>query len=166
MGNEGQVAAGTATPSAAPTPNKGIRSPGRPDPSGQPKARRKRKVCSEDGCTKNAQEGGVCIKHGAKVKQRKVCSEEDCTNGAQKGGVCYKHGAKVKRCSHYDCTKQVQQGGVCIEHGAKVKRCSHDGCSKFAQTGGVCVKHGAKVQQGKCVAKKAAPNLPKTEESA
>jgi len=28
------------------------------------------------------------------------------------------------------------------------------------------MKHGAKVKQGKCVAKKTAPNLPKAEESA
>merc|ERR1712194_301586 len=163
MGNEGQVAAGTATPSAAPTPNKGIRSPGRPDPSGQPKARRKRKVCSEDGCTKNAQKGGVCIKHGAKVKR---CSHYDCTKQVQQGGVCIEHGAKVKRCSHDGCSKFTKGGGVCIKHGAKVKRCSHGGCTKFSVTGGVCMKHGAKVQQGRCVAKKTAPNLPRTEESA
>merc|ERR1712153_254394 len=52
------------------------------------------------------------------------------------------------------------------KHGTKVKRCSHGGCTKFSVTGGVCMKHGAKVQQGRCVAKKTAPNLPRAEESA
>ena len=34
--------------------------------------------CSADGCMMNhAQEGGVCIKHGAK---KKLCSSDGCTN--------------------------------------------------------------------------------------
>jgi hypothetical protein len=48
-----------------------------------------------------------------------------CANQAQKGGVCFTHGAKVelKRCSHEGCTKYPQgKGGVCVTHGAKVKR--------------------------------------------
>jgi len=60
--------------------------------------------------------GGVCIKHGAKVKR---CSVEDCDNKALKGGVCLKHGAKIKRCSVEDCNNFVQRGGVCKRHGAK-----------------------------------------------
>jgi hypothetical protein len=37
---------------------------------------------------------GVRMRHGAKVK---LCSIEGCTNQAQKGGVCVKHGAKKER---------------------------------------------------------------------
>ena len=37
------------------------------------------------------QRGGVCCRHGAKVK---TCSHEGCTNNPLKGGVCFKHGAK------------------------------------------------------------------------
>ena len=31
-------------------------------------------------------------------------SHEGCTNGSKKGGVCIIHGAKVKQCSHEGCT--------------------------------------------------------------
>lgn len=58
-------------------------------------------------------------RHGAK---RKLCSEEECTNIVVQGGVCIRHGAKVKvkvkRCSSEGCTNQVQRRGVCIKHGA------------------------------------------------
>ncbi|KAL7454169.1 hypothetical protein ACHAWC_007151 [Mediolabrus comicus] len=55
-----------------------------------------------------------------------------CTNKAFKGGVCIKHGAKVKLCTHVDptlgaCTKYAQIGGVCFKHGAKVKKKLSDG---------------------------------------
>ena len=55
------------------------------------------KLCSNEGCTNIVQNGGVCIRHGAKLK-RKLCSSDGCTtNIVQKGGVCYRHGAKVKQ---------------------------------------------------------------------
>eukprot|EP00984_Skeletonema_dohrnii_P003511 scaffold1186_cov117-Skeletonema_dohrnii-CCMP3373.AAC.6 len=65
-----------------------------------------RKKCSAYGCTNEnvvQQKGGVCTKHGAKVKRR--CSREGCTNVAVQGGVCVRHGAKVKLCSSEGCTK-------------------------------------------------------------
>ena len=98
--------------------------------------------CSSDGCTNQAQKGGVCIRHGAKVKQ---CSSDGCTNQAQNGGLCIKHGAKwtKKRCSSDGCTNKAVKGGVCKRHGAKVKRCSSDGCTNQAKRGGVCWRHGA-----------------------
>eukprot|EP00985_Skeletonema_marinoi_P001399 scaffold564_cov97-Skeletonema_marinoi.AAC.1 len=85
-----------------------------------------RKICSADGCTKFVQSGGVCVRHGAKVKR---CSHEGCANQA---GLCIRHGAKVKRkkrCSIDECTNQAKFGGVCIRHGAKAKhtRCSCEG---------------------------------------
>ena len=86
--------------------------------------------------------GGVCIKHGAKVKVY-VCSYEGCTNRAIQGGVCMRHGAKVKLCSSEGCTNQVQRRGVCWRHGAKEKRCSSEGCKNKAIRGGVCWRHGA-----------------------
>ena len=80
-----------------------------------------RKICSADGCTKFVQSGGVCVRHGAKVKR---CSHEGCANQAQKRGLCIRHGAKVKRkkrCSIDECTNQAKFEGVCIRHGAKAK---------------------------------------------
>ena len=103
--------------------------------------------CTADGCTNRSYTGGVCKRHGAKVKI-KLCSSEGCTNHALKGGVCMKHGAMVKRCSSKGCTKNAQRGGVCVRHGAKVeyKRCSSENCTNHVVKGGVCVRHGAKVK--------------------
>ena len=53
----------------------------------------KRKYCRQDGCDNNAKQGGVCVKHGARVKRR-YCSQEGCSNLVQQGGVCKKHGAR------------------------------------------------------------------------
>eukprot|EP00984_Skeletonema_dohrnii_P024726 scaffold13857_cov76-Skeletonema_dohrnii-CCMP3373.AAC.3 len=48
--------------------------------------------CSSEGCKSIAQKGGVCIRHGAKVKR---CNSGGCTN---QGGVCRRHGAELKSC--------------------------------------------------------------------
>ena len=74
------------------------------------------------------------------------CSVDGCENYSLKGGICVKHGAKIKRCSADGCEKHVQKGGVCITHGAVIvkKRCSIDGCEKQEQKSGVCRTHGAK----------------------
>ena len=85
------------------------------------------------------QQGGVCVKHGAKIKQ---CKENGCTNNARKGGVCLKHGAKKKQCKVDGCTNGVINGGVCIKHGAKIKHCKEEGCTKFGLKGGKCMQHG------------------------
>ena len=79
-----------------------------------------------------------------KKMHRYECSADGCTNQAKKGGVCVRHGAKLKRCSYEGCTNIAVQGGVCMRHGAKLKRCSSDGCTNRAVQGGVCRKHGAK----------------------
>eukprot|EP00984_Skeletonema_dohrnii_P021026 scaffold10402_cov64-Skeletonema_dohrnii-CCMP3373.AAC.2 len=105
--------------------------------------KRRKNECSANGCTNLSQIGGVCRRHGAKVK---LCSSEGCTNKAHKGGVCVRHGAKVKRCRSEGCTNQAKIGGVCTRHGAKVKRCSSEGCASRSINGGVCVRHGAKVK--------------------
>jgi hypothetical protein len=55
------------------------------------------KRCSHEGCTNKAKGGGVCIRHGAKVKAKRCCIHEGCANIAQKGGVCWRHGAKMSR---------------------------------------------------------------------
>eukprot|EP00985_Skeletonema_marinoi_P024947 scaffold17867_cov146-Skeletonema_marinoi.AAC.1 len=67
--------------------------------------------CS-DGCTNYACTGGVCIRHGAKMKR---CSSEGCTNGAVIGGVCIRHGAKSqpKTCTSEGCSNIIVQGGLC-----------------------------------------------------
>jgi hypothetical protein len=76
------------------------------------------KLCRVEGCTKQVQNGGVCITHGAKLKR---CSSEGCPNRAVKGGVCKRHGAVVerKKCSAEDCTNLAVKGGVCHRHGAE-----------------------------------------------
>jgi hypothetical protein len=104
------------------------------------------KACSHVGCTNNARLRGVCHRHGGVTVEK--CIHEGCTNGAVKGPVCIRHGAKVKRCSHEGCKNQVRRGGVCPRHGAcVVKRlCKHHGCNKTPQLGGFCVSHGAKVK--------------------
>jgi len=98
------------------------------------------KLCSKEGCTHIIVKGGVCVKHGAKLKR---CSNEGCTNIVVKGGVCVRHGAKLKRCRSEGCTNNVQQGGVCMKHGAKVKLCSSEGCTNQAKQKGLCCRHGA-----------------------
>eukprot|EP00984_Skeletonema_dohrnii_P034083 scaffold33074_cov126-Skeletonema_dohrnii-CCMP3373.AAC.5 len=42
-------------------------------------------TCSKEGCTRQAQVGGVCVTHGAK---RTLCKIEGCANGVIHGGVC------------------------------------------------------------------------------
>ena len=43
-----------------------------------------RKVCSVEGCTNLVKNNGVCIRHGADVKQ---CKVDGCPNGVVKDGV-------------------------------------------------------------------------------
>jgi hypothetical protein len=74
------------------------------------------------------------------IRKRKRCSFEGCTKQAQKGGVCVTHGAMVKRCRFEGCTYQAVKGGVCVTHGAKrhVYICTFvGGCTNQAQKGGV-----------------------------
>ena len=56
--------------------------------------KRKKKKCNHERCTKYAQTGGVCCRHGAKrSKSRKYCSHETCTKFVQRNGFCFRHGA-------------------------------------------------------------------------
>ena len=50
-------------------------------------------------------------KYALGMGQRSKDSREECTNHAQKGGVCVRHGAKVKRnqCSREGCTNQAKK---------------------------------------------------------
>ncbi len=100
--------------------------------------RRRRKICSSEGCTNIVVKGGVCIRHGAK---KKLCSYEGCTNQSLR---CLRHGAVRKRCSTEGCTNYAMKGGVCRRHGAKIKLCSKEGCTSQSKIGGVCIKHRAK----------------------
>jgi len=52
------------------------------------------------GITNQVRQGGVCIRHGAKVKR---CSSEGCRNNAQTGGECKRHGARVNICISEVC---------------------------------------------------------------
>jgi hypothetical protein len=56
-------------------------------------------------------------------KRKKLCIQEGCDNQVVQGGVWKQHGASVKRCSQDGCRKQAKQGGVCVEHGARKRKC-------------------------------------------
>ena len=102
-------------------------------------------------------------KQRAKKKRKKyTCSHEGCTNQVRTGGVCTRHGAKVKTCKHEGCTTQARKGGVCTKHGLgrqgalrKKYTCSHEGCTNQGVKGGVCVSHGAKKKKNNCRAEDA-----------
>jgi hypothetical protein len=100
-------------------------------------------TCSVMGCATGAKTGGICVRHGAKVKR---CCYEGCTKHIINSGVCIRHGAKVTRCSYEGCTTQARNGGVCLRHGAKIKRCIYEGCTNHIINSGVCIRHGAKVR--------------------
>ena len=50
-----------------------------------------------------------------------LCKEEGCTNHSKQGGVCLKHGAKLNSikptCKHVGCNKYPRRGGFCVSHG-------------------------------------------------
>ena len=112
-----------------------------------PIKRRRKKICSYEGCDKYVQNNGVCMKHGATFK---TCSHEGCTKYVVSAGVCRTHGAKFKLCRYEGCTNQVIKGGVCARHGAKRKNCSHEGCTNQTKVGGLCARHGAKKKKAYC----------------
>lgn len=68
-------------------------------------------------------EGGCSITQGAVVVLKRCSSHEGCTNIVQRGGVCVTHGAKVKQCSHKGCANQSNIVGLCWKHGGK-KKCA------------------------------------------
>ena len=86
---------------------------------------------------------------GSSKKKRKkyFCSVAECTNQVVNGGVCIRHGAKVKRCNVVGCPNQVLNGGVCFSHGAKKYICSVDECTSQVRWRGLCGWHGAKLKQ-------------------
>ena len=45
---------------------------------------------------------------GAKKRKVKRCSRDGCGRQVQQGGVCIRHGAKVRRCSQDGCGKHVK----------------------------------------------------------
>eukprot|EP00986_Skeletonema_menzelii_P010678 scaffold5299_cov73-Skeletonema_menzelii.AAC.1 len=127
-------------PSAAGKKRKQVVSKSANDGSGPPKKKYKY-YCSADGCTNKVVQGGVCVRHGAKVKR---CSSEGCTNRAQNGGVCKRHGAKLKRCSSEGCDAFVRLSGeVCSAHSEK--GCHFEGCSIIGIYNGLCVSHRSRL---------------------
>ena len=78
----------------------------------QTKFDRKRKASTDEE---------LAAKKAAVNKYRQICSASGCTNVAVQGGVCFRHGAKVKLCSREGCTNYAKKGGVCIRHGATMK---------------------------------------------
>ena len=108
----------------------------------------------QGGCTCGVVKGVRCTRHTKKGK--KPCSIKGCTNRSTVGGVCIKHGAKVKRCSHDGCNNIAQKRGLCRRHGAASERggvqgqekttrekCSLLLCTSAAVEGGVCLRHRA-----------------------
>ena len=75
--------------------------------SGSRNSTRKRSIAShEDGMLP-----GRPGKRRTAKRVRKTCSVDECTNRAQKGGVCYRHGAKVKLCSKVGCKIKHRKEG-------------------------------------------------------
>ena len=103
------------------------------------------KICSVEGCTNQIQSGtNVCIRHGAPWT-KKQCSVKECTRQAINGGVCRRHGAKLKLCDRDGCSKRAKLGGFCFDH-SNVKRCTHySGCCNEAKSFGLCARHGGLV---------------------
>eukprot|EP00984_Skeletonema_dohrnii_P020024 scaffold9684_cov147-Skeletonema_dohrnii-CCMP3373.AAC.3 len=104
----------------------------------QAKFDRKRKASTDEE---------LATKKAAVNKYNKICSANGCTDVVVQGGVCGRHGAKVKRCSWEGCINISQRGGLCSRHWAKFKRCSGEGCTAYAQNGGVCIRHGTNLLQ-------------------
>ena len=102
--------------------------------------------CRIEGCSNNAQKGGVCVRHGA---TRPRCKIEGCSNQTINGGVCIRHGATTRRCKIEGCSNQARnrKGGVCARHGASMSKCKVGGCSNIAKKRGVCIRHGASKKQ-------------------
>ena len=53
----------------------------------------------------------MCIRHGAKKKKKRY-SSDGCTNQVIQGGVCLRHGAKLKLCINEGRANNAQRGGV------------------------------------------------------
>eukprot|EP00984_Skeletonema_dohrnii_P022057 scaffold11188_cov85-Skeletonema_dohrnii-CCMP3373.AAC.3 len=72
------------------------------------------------GCTNFVVNAGASVRK-TWSKGQTMQHSEGCVNKAiQQGGACVRHGAKVKRCSSEGCTNhQSKQGGVCMRHGAQ-----------------------------------------------
>jgi hypothetical protein len=70
-------------------------------------------VCVHPGCTTNAQNWGLCGKHGG--DPRAVCVHPGCTTKAKAHGLCYKPGELGVR-PEPDCTPKVQAKGWCSKH--------------------------------------------------
>ena len=103
-------------------------------------AKKQRRLCLVEGCTKFAQ--GVtrcCTKHGG----GKRCTYPGCTKGAVGSTQnCVAHGGG-KRCKAKDCTKSaIPMYDFCFAHGGG-KRCAYTGCTKGARaTTLYCIGHG------------------------
>ena len=110
--------------------------------------RSKKKLCSENGCTKSAQgKTDKCIEHGG----GKRCVEPGCAKSAVgKSDKCVEHGGG-KRCAHPECTKSARnKSDKCVEHGGG--RCTHPWCTKSAQgKSDKCIEHGGGERCPHCI---------------
>ena len=61
--------------------------------------KKKKRICTTQGCTNKNVQGGKCISHEAKRKLviKKICSTQGCTNQEVNGGICISHGARCKK---------------------------------------------------------------------
>ena len=76
-------------------------------------------------------------REGESVQHRRI------TKKVKNGGVCIRHGAMVKQCNIKGCANRTVQGRVCIVHGVKTKQCNREGCTNNALRQGVCCRHCA-----------------------
>ena len=103
------------------------------------KGKKKKKVCSVDGCSSKANcKGQLCQTHGGKP-----CSVDGCTTKAKARGLCGNHGAfggLREGCT----TAGVRKGRLlCTKHMVKLS-CADPDCNTPQIPGKfVCKKHGA-----------------------
>jgi hypothetical protein len=84
-------------------------------------------LCTVPGCATNAQQRGLCSKHGGGPMT--VCVHPGCTTKAQARGFCWKHGGGSQAvCVHPGCTINAARRGLCVKHGAK-GMCTVSGCA-------------------------------------
>ena len=75
-------------------------------------AKKGRKQCKIEGCTKWIQKLGLCHQHGGvhSNRVRTPCSVEGCTTRAVKGGLCKCHGGQVAKCTFEGCANNALVG--------------------------------------------------------
>lgn len=112
------------------------------------RSQRKRTPANQDnGVTGPAKKGVVKKKQFVKVSgYKKICSAAGCTNQVVNGGVCRRHGAKVKLCSNA-VMKGVQMVRLWEECALGMGQNRNDAALKDAPVKSSTEEYASKVKQ-------------------